>query len=327
MLSASSRRSPSAPASASAVPATRGSQNELPERVEALIIRLRGLVQTLSGFRDLANQFAAVDSTHSNSVSLAEFRDVVASAGMRLTPKESLSLVEYFSAGPDRIAYFDFISALRGVLSDRRIALIRQAFNFLDPERAGRVPFSLVRQRFNAPADPEVRCGRKTADQATDSFVRSWRGYYDEISATVTLDDFLDYYRDVSASCPSDEQFVQVLSQTFRIGSLERLVSEDRINELERSLIEKIWQKSARTYLVEHLRKTFKFFDKDNDGIVDFSEFCATVQTYGVYARREELQALFARYDRDFSHALDFNEFITALSLSTRHRQFFLGQV
>lgn len=58
------------------------------------------------------------------------------------------------------------------------------------------------------------------------------------------------------------------------------------------------------------LLKSFKYFDLDNSGHVDFNEFIKTVEKIGVVvSSAEELEALFNFYDADQSGSLDYHEF------------------
>lgn len=58
-------------------------------------------------------------------------------------------------------------------MSERRLALVKHAFHFLDVDGARILPLSLLNKSFKAEAHPRVRSRQKTAQQVRQEFERS----------------------------------------------------------------------------------------------------------------------------------------------------------
>ena len=58
-------------------------------------------------------------------------------------------------------------------MSERRLALVKHAFHFLNVEGVKILPLELLRKAFKAEAHPRVRSRQKTAQQVREEFERS----------------------------------------------------------------------------------------------------------------------------------------------------------
>lgn len=297
------------------------------QQVALLLVRIQNNMKASQlGVREFYHRFTLEDTEGAGVISVDQFRRVICSAGGRFTNGEMGHLANFFGDG-GFIVYHMFIQELRGELSEFRSQIVQRAFRFLDKSKGGQVSFQHLVNAFDAARDPAVLAGTLSEEQALEAYVRSWQGYYDASCGVVTLNDFLDYYKDVAPSYPTDMLFAQSIAASFRMGPMGAVVSEAAIDRLESIIVAKVHQKSPNVFVTMHLKKTFKFYDKDNDGVVDFDEFCAAIQTYGVYARKEELVALFSRYDRDFSETVTFMDFVEGLKEGALHRNDFIGQI
>lgn len=58
-------------------------------------------------------------------------------------------------------------------MSEKRLALVKHAFHFLNFEGAKFIPLALLKSSFKAEAHPRVRSRQKTAQQVYEEFERS----------------------------------------------------------------------------------------------------------------------------------------------------------
>jgi hypothetical protein len=58
------------------------------------------------------------------------------------------------------------------------------------------------------------------------------------------------------------------------------------------------------------IRSTFKYFDRNGNGSIDFREFTQGIELMGFNYAETHLTALFAKFDEDCSGEIDYNEFI-----------------
>jgi len=58
-------------------------------------------------------------------------------------------------------------------MSERRLALVKHAFHFLDVDGSRTLPLALLYKSFKAEAHPRVRSRQKTAEQVRQEFEHS----------------------------------------------------------------------------------------------------------------------------------------------------------
>lgn len=86
------------------------------------------------------------------------------------------------------------------------------------------------------------------------------------------------------------------------------VVGSGKIQEMEQMMRDKLQQRTKTGPF--QLRKTFKYFDRDGSGGIDFSEFQRAMELLGFAFTDLQQLALFARYDESCSGEVDYNEFI-----------------
>lgn len=91
---------------------------------------------------------------------------------------------------------------------------------------------------------------------------------------------------------------------------------EEKVDDFERRLKEKCDVNSGFADIevkARQLLKIFKFFDTDNSGVIDYTEFFAAMTKMNFVGCQKEMEALFNRYDEDASGTLDYKEFSYSL--------------
>jgi Ca2+-binding EF-hand superfamily protein len=86
------------------------------------------------------------------------------------------------------------------------------------------------------------------------------------------------------------------------------IVGIDKIHEMEQMMRDKLQQRTKTGPF--QLRKTFKYFDRDGSGGIDFGEFQRAMDLMGFQFSDIQLLALFARYDDSCTGEVDYNEFV-----------------
>jgi hypothetical protein len=65
--------------------------------------------------------------------------------------------------------------------------------------------------------NPEFIEGRKTKDQILSEFLNNFEGGRGNRDGQVSIQEFTDYYTDLSMSVPSDEYFVRMMESTWQV--------------------------------------------------------------------------------------------------------------
>jgi Ca2+-binding EF-hand superfamily protein len=86
------------------------------------------------------------------------------------------------------------------------------------------------------------------------------------------------------------------------------VVGPEKIQEMEQMMRDKLQQRTKAGPF--QLRKTFKYFDRDGSGGIDFSEFQRAMELMGFQFTDMQQLALFARYDESYSGEVDYHEFV-----------------
>ena len=86
------------------------------------------------------------------------------------------------------------------------------------------------------------------------------------------------------------------------------VVGPKKIQEMEQMMRDKLQQRTKTGPF--QLRKTFKYFDRDGSGGIDFDEFQRAMEMMGFAFTDLQQLALFARYDESGSGEVDYGEFV-----------------
>jgi len=106
-------------------------------------------------------------------------------------------------------------------------------------------------------------------------------------------------------ACPQKKTKKQRMQDYAEANSV---VGPGKIQEMEQMMRDKLQQRTKTGPF--QLRKTFKYFDRDGSGGIDFSEFQRAMELMGFAFTDLQQLALFARYDESCSGEVDYSEFV-----------------
>lgn len=142
---------------------------------------------------------------------------------MGITDANIYVLFSYFDSNRDGCLNIDeFLTALRGDLNQKRMELVQQAFRKLDKDNSGQLDIRDLRGCYNASKHPDVLSNKKTPDQVLVEFLETFETHHNIRNAsmadgTVTLDEFVEYYRNISSSIDNDVYFAQVMNNSWNL--------------------------------------------------------------------------------------------------------------
>ena len=175
------------------------------EEIKAKIIALCK-ERSANGLRGIRRMFKAMDRNGNGSLSPVEFKYAMRDYGLPLSEIEVTQIVKYFDTNKDGAISFDeFLRAIRGDLNDRRLDMVHQAYQVLDKDGSGQVTIDDIRMAYNVDHHPDYQSGRKTADEILSDFMSLWETH--KRDHIVTIEEFEDYYKDISASIDGDDYF------------------------------------------------------------------------------------------------------------------------
>ena len=241
-------------------------------------LHAKGL-DVITGIHDYFHTF---DIDGSGQLDKVEFENFTRKIGMFLTTQELTVVFRNFDINGDKqIHYKEFLEALRGDFAEKRLSVVKYAFQMLDTNGSGELSLSDLASRYNAAAHPRVKLREKKEETIQAEFEAGLglRAGGD----TVTEQAWMEYYADVNSCLPSekDEYFVDTVLDTWGLSE-DTYISDARVAELGDILYEKVRQ---RTHGADDEGKTaakvFRHFDVDESGSVTFDEFNQVLEAYG----------------------------------------------
>lgn len=135
---------------------------------------------------------------------------------MSITREQAEEVVKRFDRNKDgQIHFNEFIRFLRGEINAFWQNLILKAYKKLDVNRDGLVKLDDIAKIYDASKHPDVQMGWSTPEDVYLEFMSMWDTQ--EVDGIITLEEFFDYFKDISASVDSDEYFEAIMWSAWKI--------------------------------------------------------------------------------------------------------------
>lgn len=200
----------------------RSSQNPDPNELIKLFrdkIRSRGI----RGIIGLQKLFAIMDDDGSKNISLYEFSKACKDFKVGINEENVPLIFDLFDTNHDGTLNIDeFLMAIRGQMNDYRRSLVEQAFRNLDVNGNEFIEFDDIKDIYNARKHPDVIQGKRTEQQVLNDFIETFETHHairtrDARDNRITLEEFLEYYDNVSISIDTDDYFTLMINNSWNI--------------------------------------------------------------------------------------------------------------
>jgi len=188
---------------------------------EALLTKIRLIVNQrgVHGIRGLALSFKIMDDAGDRMLDKEDFKYGLSDYGIGLSNDEFEMVMSKFDTNRDGFVSFDeFLGAIRGPMSRRRRDMVNQAYKLLDADGSGIVTLKDITSLYDVSKHPEFISGKKSKDEIMREFVKQWDSSAD---GTITMKEFHEYFRDVSASIDTDDYFELMMRNAWHISGGE----------------------------------------------------------------------------------------------------------
>ena len=101
-------------------------------------------------------------------------------------------------------------------MNERRTNIVQMAFDILDRDKSGTVTVDEITDVYDFTHHPDVKSGKKTLKDAAKEFMATWE--QGEFDGVVTWEEFVDYYKEISASIDGDDYFELMIRNAWRIA-------------------------------------------------------------------------------------------------------------
>jgi len=189
---------------------------------EVIIQKIRDIVNKRGNYaiRGLGRSFRIMDDAGDGALSRPDFKWGLHDYGVHLSDEEFDFIMDFFDKNDDGTISFDeFLVTIRGAMNDRRKEFVAMAYQLLDKNGDQRVTISDIAAAYDVSENPEVISGEKTPEEALREFMEQWDTQ--EKDGIVTYSEFLEYYRDVSASVDDDDYFELMMRNAWHISGGE----------------------------------------------------------------------------------------------------------
>ena len=310
----------------------------------------RGIKEVCS----IARYFRVVDENNTQTIDFKEFKKCCEQFQLNLTDNEiQIAFVSFDRDNTGEIDYDEFLRTIRGDMNDFRRNLVNQVFNKLDLNGNGEISFDELQAKYSAKNHPEVLSGRKTENEALKEFMDTFQDTYNYLCGTetdniITLEEFMEYYENISMTIDNDEYFEillnnawnlnnqntnkkawantteekennnKILSQNYqekfgdrRPGQTQEEAKEERSTIALRKMRKEILSRGCGGLI--SLRRQFKLLDENNSKTLDFKEFSNALNEYKINLTNDEIMLLFATFDKNENGVIEYDEFINLL--------------
>eukprot|EP00760_Papus_ankaliazontas_P008555 PhM_4_TR13886/c0_g1_i1/m.56466 len=302
------------------------------------------------GIAALGKWFRIADTNRSFDLDVDEFTTVMIRMRMSLNEAELKTLFKHFDRdNSGTIVYDEFLQGLRGELNDFRRGFVRKAYSILDKNGDGKVDMDDIRQTYSAKGHPDVLKGKKTEEEVLLEFIETFE-VGDQVDGIVTLEEFENYYTNVSASVDDDKYFEVMMNSAWRLGEYAKFSNKAKGTAMEYAANNRsssvqqqstpsrngapataaaatpnpITVKMLKSKLTDALNKRgtrgifalgrwFRISDSDKSGELSREEFQICMKRLRLPLTPEQSGTLFDAFDDNHSGSIDYDEFLIGL--------------
>ena len=306
----------------------------------------------IEGVCSIARNFRIIDDNNTQTIDFNEFKKCCKEFDFGLTDKEiEMAFVSFDRDNTGEIDYDEFLRTIRGEMNDFRKNLVYQVFNKLDINGNGEISFDEIQAKYNAKNHPEVLSGRRTEEEVLKEFMDTFQDTYNYLCGTetdniITLEEFMEYYENVSMTIDNDEYFEIMLNNGWNLnqnqnnynkgwsnkeeeqeinnknvgeayqekfgnrrpGQTEEEAKEERESAALKKFKKEILNR-GRGGLIS-LNKQFRQFDENNSKTLDYDEFSNALKEYNINLDDDEILKLFNQFDTNGNGIIEYEEFI-----------------
>ena len=109
-------------------------------------------------------------------------------------------------------------------MNEFRAGLAKKCFKIMDKDKSGVLDINDIRQNYNAKQHPKVQSGEKTEDEILAEFLDTFEDHFcdmkgnaDARDGNITMEEWLEYYNNVSMSVDRDDYFELMMNNTWNL--------------------------------------------------------------------------------------------------------------
>ncbi|MCQ2821061.1 MAG: EF-hand domain-containing protein [archaeon] len=209
--------------------ATSNNPNMMPnthfaKRDEDIIKKFREVIisRGVRGIMSLRRAFMIADEKSDRKVDFDSFAQLFYDYRIDFSEEDINKLFDAFDKNNN--GYIDYEEFIRGIvkpLNFVRSEIVRKAFEKLDTEGNGLVDPEVIKANFATKNHPDVILQKRTEEETICEFLDTFDYHFNlldpnrERNSKISIDQFMEYYKFISMSIPSDNYFKAVISNAW----------------------------------------------------------------------------------------------------------------
>ena len=184
---------------------------------------------------NLEKMFLMYDTQKLGKLDFQSLESIFLNYKLSLSSKETLSIFKKFEQNNSKkINYDDLIKIIVGTMNDERLNIVKNVFSKLDINGRGNININELKQKFNPSGHPEAYSKNNSKEEIYEEFLNNLEIYkkYSLIknrnsSFLFTLDDFIDFYTQISFDIEDDNYFNNLITGVWNYN-LENNINPNR---------------------------------------------------------------------------------------------------
>ena len=100
--------------------------------------------------------------------------------------------------------------------------MVQKAFQVIDKDGSGILDIDDIKDSYNASKHPDVLAGKRTEDDILVEFLQTFEAHHNlkeggQSDGRVTLEEFTEYYKNISSSIDNDDYFALMMNNSWNI--------------------------------------------------------------------------------------------------------------
>ncbi|XP_038048547.1 calcyphosin-like [Patiria miniata] len=182
-------------------------------------LRQKLLENNLNDYIKVSRKFKDMDENRSGILDLGELKKGLRALGLSEDAMSDEELKDVFKTldkdGSGNLNLVEFMDALTPPLSPERKGILVQIFFKVEKTGDGAISPADLTRFYIAKYHPAVLAGDKTEDDIKTEFLNNFEIDKDNRDGKVTLEEFVKYYAGISQKCDSDEEFAEMVKNTW----------------------------------------------------------------------------------------------------------------
>lgn len=186
------------------------------------------------GIASIGRKFKIADDDRSGNLDKMEFQKAMHDFRLGVAKQDCARAFDAFDRdGSGSISYEEFLRTIRGRMNPTRMALAKKAFSMMDKDGSGVLDINDIRQSYNARQHPDVKAGKKTEDEILMEFLGtfedhfdSMKGHADSRDGKISMEEWIEYYNNVSMSIDLDEYFAVMMNNVWDMDGARAAVAK-----------------------------------------------------------------------------------------------------